>query len=92
MHYVVKLSGIAFTTTKKSFQAFKFQFDWPIPNALGYDFMQSLHSSINGRERKWKFQTLKKQNSYQIGGKYLELEMPDDSLAVQDIDITSRKF
>ena len=50
-----------------------------------------IRRSMVGREN-GNFQTLKKQNSYQIGGKYLELEMPDDSLAVQDIDITSRKF
>ena len=45
-HYYVKLRAIPFTTMKKSFQALKIEFDWPIPNALGHDFTQSLHSLV----------------------------------------------
>ena len=54
-HYDVKLRAIPFTTMKKSFQALKIEFDWPIPNSLGHDFTQSLHSSVFIWVRKWKY-------------------------------------
>ena len=53
-HYDVKFRAIAFTTMKKSVQALKFQFDWPIPNVLGSDFTKSFGSSVDSIKRNQK--------------------------------------
>ena len=49
LHYVVKFRGFAFTTMKKSVQALKFEFDWPIPNISGHSFTGSYSSSVDCR-------------------------------------------
>ena len=49
LHYDVKFRAIAFTTMKKSVQALKFEFDWPIPNISGHSFTGSYSSSVDCR-------------------------------------------
>ena len=43
----VKFPAIPFTTIGKSFQALKFGFDLPIPNAFAFNLKESYSSSVN---------------------------------------------
>ena len=46
VHYVLRFGGTPFISMEISFQALKFEFDMPIPNRFGHNFMEFYSSSI----------------------------------------------